>query len=263
VRFCSLGSGSAGNATLVEHGSQGVMTRILLDCGMPLKHLAERLVQRGLTLASIDAVFITHEHSDHIGCARQLVAQVSIPLWMSRGTYHAIGRPDLRDSLRFARDGDTIEIGSLTLHPFAVPHDAKEPLQVIVASDAKRLGLLTDLGHVSRHVLDHLVDLDGLILECNHDLEMLLQSKYPPFLKQRVGGDYGHLSNQQALACLAGIASPKLRHVVAGHLSEQNNTEAIVRNDLMQLASQWSTNGSASISITIANAQSGFEWIEL
>ena len=263
MRFCSLGSGSSGNATLVEHCEAGITTRVLLDCGLPLKILTERLMQRGMTLACIDAVFITHEHSDHIGCARQLAAQHPTPIWMSRGTYHAIGQPDFQGCVHFAKDGHALAIGSLMLHPFSVPHDAKEPLQVVVASDAKRLALLTDLGHVSRHVLDHLVDLDALILECNHDPEMLQQSKYPPFLKQRVAGDYGHLSNTQAIACLADIASPRLRHVVAGHLSEQNNTEAIVRHQLMQFASQCVANSQASMSITMANADRGFDWIEL
>jgi phosphoribosyl 1,2-cyclic phosphodiesterase len=187
------------------------------------------------------------------------VAQHSVPLWMSRGTYHAIGRPDLDANLCFAKDGDVIAIGSLTLHPFCVPHDAKEPLQVMVASPMHKLGLLTDLGHISQHVARQLADVDALILEFNHDLAMLSHSKYPPFLKQRVGGDYGHLSNDQAMQFLMQIASKKLRHVVAGHLSEQNNQEAIVQSDFMQIMK----NLDMGTKITIANAEEGFDWIDL
>jgi phosphoribosyl 1,2-cyclic phosphodiesterase len=234
-------------------------TRVLLDCGLPLKHLTDRLAIKGLTTASIDAVFITHEHSDHIGSARQLIAQTQIPLWMSRGTYHALGQPDALPSLQFARDGVPISVGSLTLHPFSVPHDAKEPLQVVVASGAHKLGLLTDLGHVSPYVLSQIVALDALILECNHDPDLLANSRYPPFLKTRVGGDYGHLSNQQAAACLMHIAHPNLRHVIAGHLSEQNNTEDAVRGSMTEALAAWGS----TLNLTLADAESGFDWIEL
>jgi phosphoribosyl 1,2-cyclic phosphodiesterase len=161
--------------------------------------------------------------------------------------------------LVFARDGESIVLGSLTLHPFSVPHDAKEPLQVVVASTEHTLGLLTDLGHVSPHVLAQLVGLDALILECNHDTEMLHKSKYPPFLKTRVGGNYGHLSNEQAVACLTEVAHPNLRYVVAGHLSEQNNCAEIVLNGLTMAASALNL----AIHITIANAENGFDWIAL
>lgn len=259
MRFCSLGSGSSGNATLVEHSEAGIVTRVLLDCGLPLKHLADRLARKGLAMSQVDAIFITHEHSDHVGSVQQFVAQNPVPIWMSRGTYHAIGRPSVGPTLRFAQCGHTIAIGSLSLHPFAVPHDAKEPLQVVVASRAHKLGLLTDLGHVSRHVVAQLGDLDALILECNHDPESLRSSKYPPFLKQRISGDYGHLSNEQAAACLALIAHAGLRHVVAAHLSAQNNHAEWVRRDLDLAMSPWR----ASMHLTIANAETGSEWIEL
>lgn len=259
MRFCSLGSGSSGNATLVEHYETGIATRVLLDCGLPLKHLAERLAHKGLTMVDIDAVFITHEHSDHVGSVQQFVAQHPVPIWMSRGTYHSIGRPRIGPSLNFAQCGDAIAIGSLSLHPFIVPHDAKEPLQVIVASGTHKLGLLTDLGHVSRHVVNQLSNLDALILECNHDPESLRSSKYPAFLKQRISGDYGHLSNEQAATCLALIAHAGLRHVVAAHLSEQNNHADWVRRDLDRAMRPWHP----SMHLTIANAEAGFEWIEL
>jgi phosphoribosyl 1,2-cyclic phosphodiesterase len=257
LRFCSLGSGSSGNASLVESTTDRGVSRVLLDCGMPLKHLEERLALRKLRLKDVDAVFVTHEHSDHIGCARQLAVQSRIPIWMSRGTYHAIGRPDLHGQLRFASDQTPISIGSLRLHPFTVAHDAKEPLQLRVTSGEKSLGLLTDLGHVTPHTLAQLQQLDAIILECNHDATLLSQSRYPPFLKERIMGRFGHLSNQQAAAVLAQIRHPHLMYVVAAHLSEQNNTPELVRLELTTVLPDRCS------SVVIADAVLGFDWLQL
>ncbi len=224
---------------------------------MPFKHLEERLAVRGLQTKDLNAVFITHEHSDHVGCARQLAVQARIPVWMSRGTYHAIGRPDLKGQLRFASDQISISIGDLCLHPFTVAHDAKEPLQLKVSNGDKTLGLLTDLGHAKLHTLAQMQGLDALILECNHDAELLSKSRYPLFLKERILGHFGHLSNHQAANFLAQIAHPRLMHVVAAHLSEQNNTPALV---VAELASVWPDYMSR---VVVANATQGFDWLTL
>jgi phosphoribosyl 1,2-cyclic phosphodiesterase len=224
---------------------------------MPLKHLEERLAVRGLLIKDLDGVFVTHEHSDHVGCVRQLAAQARIPVWMSRGTYHAIGRPDLKGQLRFASDQTSISIGDLRLHPFTVAHDAKEPLQLKVSSGDKTLGLLTDLGHATLHTLAQMQRLDALILECNHDVDLLSKSRYPLFLKERISGRFGHLSNHQAADFLAQIAHPRLMHVVAAHLSEQNNTPTLV---LAGLAAVWPEYMSR---VVIADAAQGCDWLTL
>lgn len=224
---------------------------------MPFKHLDERLSRRGLSVQDLDAVFVTHEHSDHVGCARQLAVQAHIPIWMSRGTYHAIGSPDLQGQLRFAKDQVPIEIGSLTLHPFTVAHDAKEPLQLKIHDGVKTLGLLTDLGHVTQHVSEQLLHLDALILECNHDVTLLSNSRYPHFLKQRILGDYGHLSNSQAAQALAQVAHHGLMYVVAAHLSEQNNTPELA---LTELAAVW---GDYIDRVVVADAAQGCDWLTL
>ena len=228
LRFRNLCSGSSGNATLVE-ASGIVPLRVLVDCGLGLKQLLYRLGKAGLQAEDIDAVFITHEHGDHIGCARALALRYRIPVWMSQGTHAAIGSPDFDGLLRRARDGKVIDLGGLQLTPFTVPHDAREPLQLSCTDGSAKLGILTDLGHATAHVMAHLKDCDGLLLECNHDTDMLERSAYPAFLKQRVGGDYGHLSNAAAAAIAGALNHSRLKHLVAAHLSVQNNLPAMVQ----------------------------------
>ena len=198
LRFKSLGSGSAGNATIVEGTSGQQITRLLVDCGLGLKTLDARLARAGLIASQIDAIFITHEHGDHIGCARALSLRERIPVWMSAGTHAAIGAPDFEGFYQPAQDGVAIDLGEFQVTPFTVPHDAREPLQLRCTDGTRHLGVLTDLGHATPHVLQHLAGCHALLLECNHDADMLASSAYPPFLKQRVGGRYGHLSNETA-----------------------------------------------------------------
>ncbi len=256
MRFCSLGSGSAGNATLVETTSGNRLTRLLIDCGLPYKHLDERLAKRGLALSDIDAVFVTHEHSDHVGCVRQLAVQERIPVWMSRGTFMAIGSPDLNGQTYFAVDGESFMVRDLCITPFTVAHDAKEPLQLTVTDGDKRFGLLTDLGHATPYAARQMQNLDAVVLEFNHDEAMLHTSKYPPFLKQRIAGGYGHLSNIQAAHFLHTISHQGLRHVVAAHLSEQNNSPELVRSSIASCQQGF------VYEVSIADAESGFDWLQ-
>ena len=255
LRFKSLGSGSAGNATVVEAGSGASRVRLLVDSGFALRQLDERLARAELDPDQIDAIFVTHEHSDHIGCASQFALRQRIPLWMSRGTYAAIGEPELGGLLRIANDAASIEIGDLHVIPFTVPHDAREPLQLRCTDGVATLGVLTDLGHASTHVLEQLEGCGSLLLECNHDPALLAASNYPPFLKQRVGGPYGHLANEQAAAIVAALRPHGLRQVVAGHLSERNNKPALAREALALAL------GIACNDVCAADAASGCAWI--
>lgn len=255
MRFCSLGSGSSGNATLLEVTSGITTTRLLIDCGLPYKHLEERLARRALSMSDIDAVFVTHEHSDHIGCARQLALQAKLPILMSRGTYAAIGCPDLEGRAQFAFDGQPIQVKDLCIHPFTVAHDAKEPLQLTVTDGDKRFGLLTDLGHVTPYAVQQMQNLHALVLEFNHDEAMLQASKYPLFLKQRIAGNYGHLSNVQAANLLQAISHKGLRHVVAAHLSEQNNHPDIVLSTIALCEAGF------NFEVCVADAEAGFDWL--
>jgi phosphoribosyl 1,2-cyclic phosphodiesterase len=255
LRFKSLGSGSSGNATVVEATCGGQVTRILVDCGLGLKHLDGRLAQAGLFARDISAVFITHEHGDHIGCARQLALRDRIPVWMSHGTYAAIGQPDFEGLVGVAQDGTAIAVGALQLIPFTVPHDAREPLQLTCTDGASRLGILTDLGHATSHVLEQLALCQALVLECNHDEGLLAGSSYPPFLKRRVGGMYGHLANSAAAAIAQAVCHPGLRQVVAAHLSEQNN-----RPELAQAALAAAL-GCAAGDVLVAGPANGTGWL--
>ncbi|MBX3654384.1 MAG: MBL fold metallo-hydrolase [Ramlibacter sp.] len=232
LRFRSLGSGSTGNATLVEAHSGTTTSRLLIDCGLGIRQLDARLARAGLAAGDIDALFITHEHSDHVGCAAAFARRWRKPVWMSRGTHVALREPDLDGLLRVARDAEPIEVGELTLLPFTVPHDAREPLQLTCSDGARTLGVLTDLGHATAYVLQRLAGCQALLLECNHDPDLLAGGSYPPFLKRRVGGLWGHLANQAAADIAQAVHHPGLRQVVAAHLSQQNNRPELARQSL-------------------------------
>lgn len=228
LRFRSLASGSSGNATLIE-GSDGLhRTRVLVDCGLGLRQLIARLAVEGIGPADLDGIFITHEHGDHIGCAPMLVARYGVPLWTSAGTAQYAAFAGLESALNLVRDGQVFAIGGLQLHPFTVPHDAREPLQLRCTDGDRVLGLMTDIGHVTGHALAALAGCHALVLESNHDVELLAQSRYPDFLKRRVGGQHGHLSNVQAAAALGALRHDRLNTVVAAHLSERNNRPELV-----------------------------------
>ena len=256
LRFRSLGSGSTGNATLIEAmGSRP--WRLLVDCGLGIRQLQARLNEAGLQADDLDSIFITHEHGDHIGCARQLALRYRIPVWMSRGTYAAIGAPDFDNLLNLAQDGSPIDAGGLQITPFTVPHDAREPLQLSCTDGAVKLGILTDLGHATPHVLTHLQGCHAMLLECNHDEDMLEQSAYPQFLKRRVGGDYGHLSNSAAAAIASAVSHGGLQHVVAAHLSLQNNHPALAQ------AAMATALGARQDDIVVAAPDKGSPWIQI
>ncbi|MDO5652814.1 MAG: MBL fold metallo-hydrolase [Brachymonas sp.] len=232
LRFKNLGSGSTGNATLIA-SFDGVRHRYLLvDCGMPLRRLTARLQQAGVEPDQLQAVFITHEHDDHIGCAEQLVLRYRIPALMSRGTYMALGQPDWNGLYQPVRDGDVLDVAGMQLQPFTVPHDAREPLQLRCTDGDRVLGIATDLGHATPHVIRHLQHCHALVLESNHDPDMLAASTYPAFLKRRVAGQEGHLSNGAAAELLATLQHGALGHVVAAHLSLQNNRPELAAQSL-------------------------------
>ena len=256
LRFRSLGSGSTGNATLVEATSDGRRSLLLIDCGFGIRQLDKRLAGAGVAASDIDAIFITHEHGDHIGCVQQLAKRERIPVWMSEGTWLATGGHDYEGRLNLARDGEHIRVGDLDVLPFTVPHDAREPLQLRCSDGARTLGVLTDLGHATPHVMAQLVGLDALVLECNHDVDLLASSAYPPFLKLRVGGNYGHLSNAAAADIARAVHHPGLRHVVGAHLSEQNN-----RPDLVRLALAGAL-GASEADMVAATAAAGSPWLD-
>lgn len=232
LRFASLGSGSSGNATLVEARSgAGAPTRVLIDCGVGWRALQAALAARGVEAEQLAAVFVTHEHSDHTACAQRLHA-LGVPLYASAGTVEALRATGFKGSVRTVRDGQHVSIGALLLQPFTVPHDAREPLQLCCSDGARRLGVMTDCGHFTAHAARSLAGCHALVLEANHDPDMLAAGRYPPFLKRRIAGAHGHLSNAQAAAALAQLAHSALHSVIAAHLSEHNNLPELAQTAL-------------------------------
>lgn len=231
MRFASLGSGSEGNALVV--GLPGEEGFLLVDCGFALKEVTRRLARLELGLAGLRAILVTHEHSDHVCGVFRLAAAARVPVYLTYGTREASRRLPAFDeqACRLIAPDKPLEVHGLGITPFAVPHDAREPVQYVFEDGSSRLGLLTDIGRSTPHVISALAGLSALVLEANHDGPMLADGNYPPSLKRRIGGDYGHLENQTAADILGALDRRCLHTVVAAHLSRQNN-----RAELAQLA---------------------------
>ncbi|WP_307189670.1 MBL fold metallo-hydrolase [Azohydromonas lata] len=264
MRFSNLGSGSSGNSTLVEAGPAGRPTRLLVDCGFSMRELGRRLALRGVELGQIDAVFVTHEHGDHVGCALTLARRHGVRLCMSAGTWAALRRKaglDESDAepafLQVLACGDRLDLGALQLQPFGVPHDAREPLQLRVHDGQHHLGLLTDLGEVTDAVAQALGGCDALLLETNHDRDMLAAGPYPWVLKRRISGRFGHLENSLSAALLQRLHHAGLRHVVAAHLSRQNNTPELAAQALAAAL------GTGVQDVLVADPVHGCGWLDL
>lgn len=253
MRFASLGSGSAGNALIVQENQ----TSLLLDCGFSVKETVYRLSRLQLTPDALSGILITHEHDDHAGGAFKFAAKYAIPIWLTYGTYKMVarfmpGQHDLQINIIDSHSPFVIE--EIEIQPFPVPHDAREPVQYVFSNGSRSLGVLTDVGRSTPHIENTLSGKDALVLECNHDAEMLKNGPYSWPLKKRVGGDWGHLENQHSADLLSRLDNRKLQHLIAAHLSAKNNTPALARVALAKVLnceSEW---------IGIADQDDGFDW---
>lgn len=229
MRFACLGSGSRGNAWLVEAGG----TRVLVDCGFSTRETTKRLERLGIEADTVSAVLLTHEHADHARGVAGFSARYRCEVWLTHGAHgmlEAMGGAPQR--VRAIDSHSAFAVGALEITPVAVPHDAREPVQFVLSDGQRRLGILTDAGHVTPHMEAMFSGCDALAIECNHDLDLLRQGSYPPALKARILSRYGHLDNGMARQLLAKVASDRLQHVVAAHLSEENNRPELAQRAL-------------------------------
>ncbi len=254
LRVCSLGSGSGGNALVVEARDGLFFTRILVDNGFNLRQLARRLERASLSLRDIDAILVTHEHSDHVGGVARFACTAGIPVYCSRGTARSASLNDSGVELHPIYAGVRIELGPLAIDPYTVPHDASEPLQFVFTDGDRRVGLLTDTGECSETIVRALSRVHALLLECNHDERLLHTGSYPYFLKTRIGGALGHLSNSQAAKILRRLDCSRLGWIAAAHLSKVNNTPF-----LAQLALSVALDCRVD-EIAVANQDDGLAW---
>lgn len=250
LRFCSLASGSRGNALLIEAAD----TLILVDCGLTGPKLEKRLAAVGRSAQDITAVLVTHEHSDHISGVGPLMRRIKCPVWTTYGTAKSL--PGITDH-RVVRHGSNFAVGNITVHPFPVPHDAREPAQFRFESNGLRLGMLTDTGHISAHVAETLSEVDALAVEFNHDFEQLSDGPYPESLKARVGSNFGHLNNAQAAGLVGQLNHDRLRWVVALHVSQQNNSPEHVDHSIAEVRDR------AGFEFRQATQGEPTDWIEL
>lgn len=258
IRFGCLGSGSRGNALVVEVAEGLHTTRVLVDCGFALRETVARLARLDLGPADISAVIVTHEHSDHIGGVFRFSARYDIPVFLTHGTLSCVetGMQQLAN-VQIIDSHRQFNVGGVWVQPFPVPHDAREPVQFVFSDGALQLGLLTDTGHPTAHIERMLSGVDALILECNHDREMLESGNYPVSLRRRIASPYGHLDNEAAARLLSTLDRSRLQHLLAAHLSQQNNTAEKARQALARAA------GCDAMWVGIADQDAGFGWREV
>jgi len=255
LRFASLASGSKGNCLVAESGS----TRVLIDCGLNLREAERRLARLGLKPADIAAILVTHEHGDHSSGAFDFAAAHGAAVYLTHGTLAALQSEGkvLNANTRILNAKQRLAIDGIEVAPFTVPHDAREPVQYVLSDGNARLGVLTDIGVSTPHVEETLSGLDALVLECNYDRDLLWGGSYPRWLKERIGGPFGHLDNLDSARLLGALVRSKLKHVIGAHLSQQNNRPELARAALagaMGCEAGW---------IGIATQEEGFGWREI
>jgi phosphoribosyl 1,2-cyclic phosphodiesterase len=256
LRFRVLGSGSGGNATLVEGGG----ARVLLDAGLGPRQLAERLLSAGVDPASLDAVFVSHEHGDHARGARAFSAKWGVPLAGTRGTFRAAGLAEAKlPAFEEIAPGQTRTIRRLVVRAVAVPHDAASPLAFVVSAGEAVLGHATDLGHLSRGLVEALRGCSAVLVESNYDPALLRDGPYPWSLKERILGPLGHLSNRDVARLLERGLGEGCRRVVLAHLSRKNNHPDLALQAALEALERA---GRRAVDVALA-APDGTDWITL
>ncbi|MGI9284151.1 MAG: MBL fold metallo-hydrolase [Pseudomonadales bacterium] len=250
MQFASIGSGSRGNATVIKSAD----CCVVVDCGFSLAETKRRLASIDITVEQIDALLVTHEHSDHCAGVEALAKRHAIPVYATHGTQQKLKLES--EAVHTVCSNTSFRIKDLTVQPTLVPHDAREPVQYTFSTNGLKVGVLTDLGSITPHVLARFRDCDALLVESNHDRELLHQGPYPAQLKARVGGDWGHLSNAQTADFLRNIDLAQLQHLVVAHISDKNNTRQHVQHMLEEFQDQLAN-------WVFADQNYGFDWLVL
>ena len=226
MKLCVLGSGSGGNATLIRSDSAAV----LVDAGFSCREIEKRLKSASFQPDKINAILVTHEHADHIKGAALFSRKYGVPAYLTEGTAAASnGALDRNDLLRFIRPEEDFVVGDLGVHPFSIPHDAADPVAYLISNGGRRAMVMTDLGHVTVRAVEKTRMANLVMVESNHDVELLKIGPYPWSLKKRVGGKLGHLSNDDCMELLANAGGARLSTIIFAHLSRQNNNPNLVR----------------------------------
>ena len=252
MRFASLGSGSKGNSTVVESDTACVM----VDCGFGLRNACTRLERIGKSPEDLTAIIVTNEHSDHWKGIGALSAKYNIPVYLSAGSLKAKQIQSGEALFNCIDSHRDFYVGDICIKPVPVPHDAREQIQYILIYGKVQLGILTDLGHFTPHVVSSYSKCDALLLECNYDDDMLLDGPYPRFLKDRVSGMFGHLSNTQAADLLLSLDLSRLKTLVIGHVSAKNNDVSLIKTAIEPVCGE-------NIALSFADQEFGSPWIDV
>lgn len=240
LKFCSLYSGSSGNCLFVSSNN----TKILIDCGTSCKKICDGLASINSSIDEIDAILVTHEHSDHVQSLGMVSKKFNIPVYANKETWDAMPKQKEKiseENILFFENDKDFHIDDLTIHPFSTPHDAANPCGFNIHNGKRKISIATDLGHMDDKIFNNLQGSSFILLESNYDPEILKVSKYPFHLKQRIAGPHGHLSNATAGKTISALMKKDLKEVMLGHLSKENNfpelayqtvTEELMKNNI-------------------------------
>ena len=256
MRFCSLGSGSSGNSFVVQDN----VTTLLVDCGFGLNETVTRLDRYGIKPGELNAILLTHEHEDHIKGAFSFSNKYKVPIYLSHGTF-TMCKKKINDSyvinFNIINSFQSFMIDDIEVTPIPVPHDAREPFQFKFNSKLKSIAIITDLGFITKHLIKNLKEINALVIEFNHDKNMLIESEYPQSLKDRVSGLYGHLENMESIKLLKSINYKSIKWIAAAHLSKKNNDEKLVRRLIADATYK------EDESIKIIDQVDGIDWLNI
>lgn len=232
-RFCSLFSGSSGNCSYIESST----TKILIDCGESAKKIIDALLNIDVHIEDINAIIITHEHIDHIKSLGTLSQKYNIPIYINSETLNSISNEKInlkKETINLFNVSKDFKIGDLQIHPFPIPHDAANPCGFNIYNKNKKMSIATDIGHMTPEIIKTLEKSKFLLLESNYDINTLKCSPYPYFLKERISGPLGHLSNESAGKTISHLLNSGLQTAMLGHLSKQNNFPELAYKTVME-----------------------------